>query len=77
MSAEFPIKPGDIVQLTPDVRNRAFTGCLMVVTEPKPFGAQGYVQALGAADAPGGQAYYRANWSEMAPTGGRAPWGAS
>ena len=47
----------------------------MVVTEPKAFGAQGYVQALGEArDAPGGQAYYRATWAEMEETGGFAPW---
>ena len=66
---------GEIVQLVPGVtRNEAFSGCLMVVTEPKAFGAQGYVQALGARDAPGGQAYYRANWDEMEPTGGMAPW---
>lgn len=70
------LQVGEIVQLVPGaVRNEAFTGCLMVVTEPKAFGAQGYVQALGEArDAPGGQAYYRANWAEMEPTGGTAPW---
>ena len=45
----------------------------MTVTEPKAFGAQGFVQALGEArDAPGGQAYYRAKWEEMEPTGGMA-----
>lgn len=66
---------GEIVQLVPGVtRNEAFAGCLMVVSEPKAFGAQGYVQALGSRDAPGGQAYYRANWEEMELTGGMAPW---
>jgi len=40
-------------------------GCLMIVTEPKDFGAQGYVQALGTCTERGGQAYYRAKWSEM------------
>lgn len=71
-----PLQPGDIVQLSPeDTRNLAFAGCLMIVSEPKDFGAQGYVQALGEArDAIGGQAYYRATWAEMEPTGGRAPW---
>ncbi|HWH74939.1 MAG TPA: hypothetical protein VNV16_11825 [Methylibium sp.] len=73
--SKFEIKEGDIVQLTPEVKNRAFTCCLMVVTEPKPWGAQGYVQSLGdARDAPGGQAYYRATWAEMTPTGGRVQW---
>lgn len=75
VSAPFELKEGDIVQLTPDVKNRAFTLCLMVVTEPKHWGAQGYVQSLGEArDAPGGQAYYRATWAEMTPTGGRVQW---
>jgi hypothetical protein len=70
------LKPGEIVQLVPgETRNEAFSGCLMVVSEPKDFGAQGYVQSLGEArDAPGGQAYYRAKWEEMEPTGGMAPW---
>ena len=70
------LKHGEIVQLVPGAtRNEAFSGCLMVVTELKAFGAQGYVQALGEArDAPGGQAYYRAKWEEMEPTGGMAPW---
>ena len=67
---------GEIVQLHPDrTRNRAFAGCLFVVTEPKTFGAMGYVQALGATrDDAGGQAYYRATWDEIEITGGHAPW---
>ncbi|SIS99814.1 hypothetical protein [Achromobacter sp. MFA1 R4] len=45
----------DLVQLDPGkVGNPLFAGCVMVVTEPKSWGAQGYVQAPG-----GGQAYYR------------------
>ena len=41
-------KEGDVVQLNPEtVKNKMFAGCLMVVTEPKSWGAQGYVQALG------------------------------
>lgn len=58
---------GSIVQLNPaTVRNKAFAACMMIVTEPKPFGAQGYVQALGENQkTPGGQAYYRAHWDEM------------
>ena len=57
---------GTIVQLNPHTtRNRMFAGCLMVVTELKPWGAQGYVQALGEDGHPGGQAYYRAKWEEM------------
>ena len=41
-------------------------------TEPKGWGAQGYVQALGETrDAPSD---YRAKWEEMEPTGGMVPW---
>lgn len=71
----FPISTGDIVQLNPETtRNRMFAGCLMIVTEPKSFGAQGFVQALGENGEPGGQAYYRARWEELEQTGGKAQW---
>ena len=61
---------GTIVQLDPDnVRNKMFGGCFMTVTEPKPWGAQGYVQALGENGEMGGQAYYRAKWDEMEVVG--------
>lgn len=65
---------GELVQLNPETcRNRMFAGAIMTVTEPKPWGAQGYVQALGADGQPGGQAYYRAKWYEMEKTCGQAP----
>lgn len=69
------LEPGDVVQLDPEkVGNKAFAGCLLIVTEPKTFGCQGYVQALGEKrDAPGGQAYYRPGWEEMEFVG-RAVW---
>jgi hypothetical protein len=64
------LKEGQLVQLNPEtVKNKMFTACIMVVTEPKPWGAQGYVQALGENGQPGGQAYYRAAWEEMEPVG--------
>jgi len=65
MQKDTPLKVGDVVQLSPDVGNPAFACCFMVVSEPKPWGAQGYVQALGTREEPGGQAYYRAKWEEM------------
>lgn len=69
---------GDIVQLHPEkCRNQMFAACLMVVTEPKSWGAQGYVQGLGENGKQVGQAYYRATWEEMERTGGKAPWVAS
>lgn len=74
MNKEEPLNKGDIVQLNPETtQNPMFRGCLMVVSEPKTFGAQGYVQALGEKGEPGGQAYYRANWDEMEHCG-RAHW---
>jgi len=60
------LKTGQLVQLNPEtVGNKMFAACIMVVTEPKAWGAQGYVQALGEDGEHGGQAYYRAKWEEM------------
>jgi hypothetical protein len=50
-----------------------FAGCIMIVTEPKLWGAQGYVQALGTNGERDGQAYYRAKWDEMEVVG-KAEW---
>ncbi len=67
------LQVGEVVQLNPETcRNRMFAGCMLTVTEPKGWGAQGYVQALGVCGQPGGQAYYRANWDEMERAGGVA-----
>lgn len=69
------LKPGEIVQLSPhDTLDPMFAGAMMVISEPKAFGAQGYVQVLGTDGEPGGLAYYRATWIEMDETGGVAPW---
>lgn len=66
MKVNHPLNVGDVVQLDPEgCRNPMFSGCFMTVSEVKPFGAQGYVQALGDYGKPGGQAYYRAYWHEM------------
>lgn len=65
MKEGFNIKAGDVVQLGPDCRNPMFAGCFMTVTEPKTWGAQGFVQALGENGEPGGQAHYRAEWAEF------------
>ena len=61
------LKADYLVQLNPElVGNKAFAGCIMVVTDVYEWGAQGYVQALGETrDIPGGRAYYRAQWPEM------------
>lgn len=67
------VQVGDVVQLSPTVGNPMFACCMMTVTEPKEWGAQGYVQALGEKGGPGGQAYYRAKWEEMELVG-KAVW---
>lgn len=68
------LEPGDVVQLDPDAcRNRMFAACMMTITEPKAFGAQGFVQALGENGEMGGRAYYRAQWEEMELVG-KAVW---
>ncbi len=46
-------------------RNQNFGACFLVVTDPRPWGAQGYVQIIGSNDRPGGLAYYRARWEEI------------
>lgn len=69
------IEVGDIVQLDPEkTGNKAFAACLMVVTEVKSWGVQGYVQGLGTREAQVGQAYYRADNGTFEPTGGKAVW---
>ena len=74
MNALKPLEVGDIVQLDPEkVGNSMFAACFMVVTEVKSWGVQGYVQALGEAGKPGGQAYYRAKFDEMVKVG-KAEW---
>lgn len=37
-----PLKVGDVVQLNP---SHKFSGMILVVTEPKDFGAQGYLMS--------------------------------
>lgn len=70
-----PLKIGEIVQIDPAHKDGRdvhwFGGCLMVVTEPKSWGAQGYVQNAGS---DGGPAFYRCDFKHMEPTGGMAPW---
>lgn len=72
---KFRCEKGDIVQLDPNnTDNPMFAGCLMVADEVREWGVIGYVQGLGKDMKPGGRVYYRADWKEIEPTGGRAPW---
>jgi hypothetical protein len=59
----------DIVQVDPSVP--VFGGCLVVVTEVKDWGIQGYVQNAGDNV---GQAYIRLKWNDISNTGGTAVW---
>lgn len=65
MTPDFPLQLHDVVQLNERTANPAFRFAFMMVTEPKPWGAQGFVQTLGDRTGPGGGAYYRAKFEEM------------
>lgn len=67
------LNEGSVVQLSPDVENPMFAACMLTVTEIKPWGVQGFVQALGEDGKPGGQAYYRAKWEDIEYVG-QAQW---
>lgn len=58
----------EIVQVRPDFD--MFGGCLVVVTEVKSWGIQGYVQSAGVP----GQQYIRLKHEDIAKTGGKAVW---
>ena len=53
-------EPNDVVQLKSDDSIREeFRGKLMIIEDPKPWGAQGYVDTFE------GRAYFRANTEQM------------
>jgi len=62
------IQVNDIVQVKPD--REAFGACMVVVTEVKSWGIQGYVQSAGV----DGQQYIRLKSGDFEPTGGKAVW---
>jgi hypothetical protein len=59
---------GEIVQVAPHVET--WGGCMVVVTESKSFGIQGYVQSAGVP----GQQYIRLKHDDIERTGGMAVW---
>lgn len=69
-----PLRRGEIVQFGPNPRNPLFAGCLMVVTEPGAWGAQGFVPIPGGNEECGCGAYYNATFWEIYRTGGISPW---
>lgn len=58
---EQELQVGDVVQIDPTHESH-FAGCFMQVTEPKPWGAQGFVRVPGGT---GGNAYYRCKFENM------------
>ena len=60
------MKAGDIVQVRPGFET--FGGCMVVVTEVKSWGVQGYVQSAGVP----GQQYIRLKSQDIEATGGKA-----
>lgn len=62
------IEVNDIVQVDPAVET--FGGCMVVVTEVKSWGIQGYVQSAGVP----GQQYIRLAFDKIDQTGGKAQW---
>lgn len=62
------IEVNDIVQVDPAVET--FGGCMVVVTEVKSWGIQGYVQSAGVS----GQQYIRLAFDKIDQTGGKAQW---
>ncbi len=67
------LAPGMVVQISPESKNKMFAGCFLVVTEPKSFGCQGFVQALGENGEIGGQAYLRPCFEDIEFVG-QAQW---
>jgi hypothetical protein len=61
--------PGDIVQINPDHDER-FGASLMIITEPKPWGAQGAIASYNMKD---GIVYYRCKFENMEYVG-NAEW---
>lgn len=62
------IEVGSIVQVHLEVET--FGACMVVVTELKPWGIQGYVQSAGVP----GQQYIRLKTEQIEETGGKAVW---
>ncbi len=67
------LEVGDVVQISPDLENCFFRGAFMMVTEPKSWGAQGFIAMPESREDMPGRAYFRCKWEDMEMVG-RAPW---
>ncbi len=63
------LKIGDVVQIDPELEDSFFAGCFMLVTEPKPWGAQGFVAMPGERGSPPKRAYVRVKREHLAYIG--------
>lgn len=61
----YQLQKADVVQLNENCKNPMLRFCFMTVTEPKSFGAMGFIQCTGENQQVGGRAYYRAGFDEM------------
>ena len=61
------LKPGDVVQINPKTIQREgfFGGCFMMVTEPKSWGAQGFIAVPGERGTVPAEAYFRCKFEDM------------
>lgn len=60
------LRPGQLVQINPDLcQNVAFSGCVMIVSEPTSSGAKCYMHLPIHRDLPGMRTFYHAQWPEM------------
>lgn len=68
-----PLRVGDVVQIDPTKLDCLFAGAFMVVTEPRSWGAQGFIACDFTRGEMPKRAYYRAGWKDMEYVG-RASW---
>lgn len=65
-TAHLTLAVGDVVQLDPEKQAEGFfAGCFMMVTEPKSWGAQGFICMPGERGTLPGRAYFRAKHEDM------------
>jgi hypothetical protein len=62
------LQKGEVVQISPEYPDPCFGGCFLVVTEPKSFGAMGYISGVGQTkDEPGGIYWLRVKYEWIEP----------
>lgn len=64
---------GDVIQIDPNFEGCFFKGAFMLVTDPKPWGAVGFVACQFTRPSLPEHAYFRVTWEHMAYIG-HAAW---